>query len=76
VGSTLIEVLDEYAEDLLQLGGRLYLSGVHPDVARQLRRTGKLEADRDVWIVPAGEGLGASTKEAVAQGNAWLGRNR
>jgi SulP family sulfate permease len=74
VGSTLIEVLDEYADDLLEAGGRLYLSGVHPDVARQLRRTGKLEADRDVWIVPAGDGLGASTEEAVAQGNAWLGR--
>jgi len=74
VGSTLIEVLDDYAEDLLQAGGRLYLSGVHPQVARQLRRTGKLEADRDVWILPAGEGLGASTEEAVAQGSAWLGR--
>jgi sulfate permease, SulP family len=76
VGSTLIEVLDEYAEDLLEAGGRLYLSGVHPEVARQLRRTGKLETDHDVWIVPAGEGLGASTEQAVAQGNAWLGRGR
>jgi SulP family sulfate permease len=74
VGSTLIEVLDDYAEDLLRAGGRLYLSGVHPQVARQLRRTGKLEADRDVWILPAAEGLGASTEEAVAQGLAWLGR--
>jgi SulP family sulfate permease len=72
VGSTLIEVLDEYAEDLLEAGGRLYLSGVHPEVALQLRRTGKLEAERDVWILPAGERLGASTEEAVARGNAWL----
>ncbi len=76
VGSTLIEVLDEYAEDLLEAGGRLYLSGVHPDVARQLRRTNKLEADRDVWILPAGGELGASTEKAVAQANAWLGRGR
>ncbi|HUR93290.1 MAG TPA: SulP family inorganic anion transporter [Gemmatimonadales bacterium] len=73
VGSTLIEVLDDYADDLREAGGRLYLSGVHADVARQLRDAGKLELGRDIWISPAGEIVGASTDEAIAQGNAWLG---
>jgi SulP family sulfate permease len=73
VGATLIEVLDEYAEDLREAGGRLYLSGVHADVERQLRRAGKLEVGREVWITPAREIVGESTAEAIAQGAAWLG---
>jgi SulP family sulfate permease len=74
VGSTLIDVLDDYADDLRAVGGRLYLSGVHADVATQLQRAGKLEAEREVWVSPAGEVIGESTAEAIAQANAWLGR--
>ena len=33
---TLIDVLDDYADDLGEVGGRLYLSGVHADVAALL----------------------------------------
>jgi sulfate permease, SulP family len=69
-------VLDDYADDLREAGGRLYLSGVHPDVAAQLRRTGKLEFEREVWVAPAEEVIGDSTAEATAQANAWLGRAR
>jgi sulfate permease, SulP family len=76
IGSTLIDVLDDYADDLRDAGGRLYLSGVHPDVAAQLRRTGKLEFEREVWVAPAEEVIGDSTAEAIAQANAWLGRAR
>ena len=72
VGATLIEVLDDYAEDLIEAGGRLYLSGVHPDIVRQLRSAGKLEEDREIWITPAGEIVGASTEKAVARAHAWL----
>ena len=74
VGSTLIDVLDDYADDLGEVGGRLYLSGVHPDVAEQLRLAGKLEEGREVWVAPAEEVVGVSTALAVAQANAWLGR--
>lgn len=76
VGSTLIDVLDRYADDLREVGGRLYLSGVHADVAAQLRRTGKLALEREVWVAPAEEVLGVSTAEAIAHANAWLGRAR
>jgi SulP family sulfate permease len=74
VGSTLIEVLDDYADDLRDVGGRLYLSGVHADVAGQLRRAGKLELGREVWVMPAEEVIGVSTAGALAQASAWLGR--
>jgi SulP family sulfate permease len=73
VGATLIEVLDEYADDLAEVGGRLYLSGVDEEVAGQLRATGKLDLDRSVHIVPAGPILGASTAQAWTLGSAWLG---
>lgn len=55
-------------------GGWLYLSGVHPDVGAQLRRAGKLELGRKVWVTPAEEMIGDSTAKAIAQANAWLGR--
>jgi sulfate permease, SulP family len=73
VGATLIDVLDEYADALAEAGGRLYLSGVHTDVATQLRRAGKLDLDRAVQLVPAEEVLGESTRRAVESASAWLG---
>jgi SulP family sulfate permease len=73
IGSTLIDVLDDYADDLRDVGGRLYLSGVHADVAAQLRRAGKLELEREVWVAPADEIIGDSTAAAIAEANAWLG---
>lgn len=74
VGATLIDVLDAYADDLRSVGGRLYLSGVRADVAEQLRRAGKLDEGRDVWISPAEEIVGVSTAAAVTQATAWLGQ--
>jgi SulP family sulfate permease len=76
IGATLIDVLDDYADDLREAGGRLYLSGVHADVAAQLQRAGKLELGREVWVAPAEEVIGVSTREAIAQANAWLGHAR
>jgi len=76
VGATLIEVLDNYADDLAEVGGRLFLSGVAADVSRQLRHADKLDLDRTVLLVPATAVLGASTEQAVASANAWLGSTR
>lgn len=73
VGATLIEVLDTYADDLAEQGGRLYLSGVDENVSTQLRRAGKLDLDTDVHLVPANHVLGASTEQALASASAWLG---
>ena len=73
VGATLIDVLDNYADDLAEVGGRLYLSGVAPDVLTQLRRAGKLDLDRAVQVIPADPVIGASTAQALAHASAWLG---
>jgi SulP family sulfate permease len=76
VGATLIEVLDEYADTLADVGGRLYLSGVNEDVSEQLRDSGKLDLDRVVQLVPADAVIGASTRQALAHASAWLGSTR
>jgi SulP family sulfate permease len=73
VGATLIEVLDDYADALAEAGGRLYLSGVGRQVGAQLRSTGKLDLDRSVYLVPAADILGASTRQAFTHASAWLG---
>nr|WP_184029171.1 SulP family inorganic anion transporter [Deinococcus budaensis] len=76
VGATLIEVLDDYADDLAEVGGRLYLSGVDEDVGEQLREAGKLDMGGSVHVVPAGEVVGDSTAQAVASASGWLGSTR
>ena len=74
VGATLVEVLDDFADTLAEAGGRLYLTGVAPEAAKQLRDTGKLGIDEAVRIIPANTIIGASTEQAVTRANAWLGR--
>jgi SulP family sulfate permease len=73
VGATLIEVLDDYADDLAEVGGRLYLSGVDERLADQLRQAGKLDLDRAVHLMPAGAIVGESTSRAIESASAWLG---
>jgi sulfate permease, SulP family len=65
VGATLIDVLDEYADQLAEAGGRLYLTGLDENVATQLRCAGKLDLDNVVQLVAADAILGASTRQAV-----------
>jgi SulP family sulfate permease len=76
VGATLIEMLDTYADDLGEVGGRLYLSGVDEELGTQLRQAGKLDLDDVVHLVPAQTVLGASTAEALSSASAWLGSTR
>lgn len=73
VGATLIEMLDGYADDLGEVGGRLYLSGVGEELGAQLRRAGKLDLERVVHLVPAEAVVGASTARALESASAWLG---
>ncbi|HEX8274282.1 MAG TPA: SulP family inorganic anion transporter [Longimicrobiaceae bacterium] len=76
VGATLIETLDAYADDLGEVGGRLYLSGVGEELGAQLRRAGKLDLERVVHLVPAEAVVGASTARAADAASAWLGGRR
>lgn len=74
VGATLVDVLDRYADDLAEVGGKLYLAGVHPDVARQLTRTSRLELGSEVELHSATPVIGESSRAAVADAREWLAR--
>lgn len=76
VGATLIQVLDDYADALAEVEGRLHLSGVDLKASAQLRRAGKLDLDNVVQLVPAEDVLGASNRQAVESAKAWLGSAR
>jgi sulfate permease, SulP family len=76
VGATLIEVLDNYADELAEVDGRLYLSGVDEEIRTALQRAGKLDMDSNVHVMPAVARLGASTEQALADANTWLSSKR
>jgi len=72
LGATLIDVLASYADALHAVGGRLYLSGVGREAYDQIVRTGKLRLTGPVRAYEVTPVLGASTREARADAEAWL----
>lgn len=72
IGATLLEVLSGYANELASKGGRLYLTGVRPEVRAQIDRTSRLDLSGPVTILEATAIRGESTRRAVAEGKAWL----
>jgi SulP family sulfate permease len=74
VGATLADVLDRYADDLADVGGRLYLTGVNPDVVDHLVRAQKLDLGGTVHIMPATTIIGESTEQAMANAHSWLAK--
>jgi hypothetical protein len=69
-------VRHQHADDLGEVGGRLYLSGVSEAFGAQLRRAGRLALEEVVHLVPAADVLGESTARTVAAARAWLDRTR
>lgn len=72
MGATLIDILDDYAEDLKAAGGKLYLSGLDQDQLRYLRGSGKLEEQVEAEFFEETDVLGESTRQAVTHANEWL----
>lgn len=72
VGSTLVNILANYADELHAAGGKLYLSGVDERVQRSFTRSGKLGFRQSVEIYPATPVLGASSRQAVEDATVWL----
>lgn len=72
LGATLIEVLAQYADELREAGGRLYLTGISPHAYDQIVRTGKLRLTGPVRAYEATPVRGASTREARADAETWL----
>ncbi|WP_370458955.1 SulP family inorganic anion transporter [Aggregicoccus sp. 17bor-14] len=72
VGTTSIEVLNDYAHALADAGGRLYLSGMTDEVSERLERAHRLELDEEVSLFPATHVLGGSTRDAVSAARDFL----
>jgi len=72
IGSTLVGVLADYADQLAEAGGRLYLSGVDRPMIERLRRVRKLDLNDSVQVMPAEDILGLSTRRAVKAAESWL----
>lgn len=70
VGATLVDVLDDYADLLATAGGRLYLTGVAPQLFAPLRAS-KLTDGDDPVLYAATRRLGESTRRAVEDAKAW-----
>ncbi len=72
LGATAFLVLGDYAEKLRDVGGRLYLSGVDPELVAQMRRSRRVEAAGKVEVYEATPRLGESTMEAFEDAEHWL----
>jgi SulP family sulfate permease len=72
LGATAFIVLADYAERRRAAGGHLFLSGVDPELIRQLRRTKRVDLQDAVTVVPASETIFESSQTAYDQAEAWL----
>ncbi|MHB1297499.1 MAG: SulP family inorganic anion transporter [Gemmatimonadaceae bacterium] len=71
-GATVLDMLASYADDLASNGGRLYLTGVRPEVRDHLSRSHRLDLSGPVTILEATPTRGESTRRALAESEAWL----
>ncbi|HET6297170.1 MAG TPA: SulP family inorganic anion transporter [Kribbella sp.] len=76
VGSTFVQVVADYAAALAAAGGRLYLSGVEPELAELLRRTDQVDVSGSVAVFEATELVGESTGQALREAAAWAAEHR
>ena len=72
LGATFFRILAAYAEQLAAAGGRLYLSGLGPDMAAVLARTGRVTVTSPVRVFGATPVLGESTWAALHDAQAWV----
>jgi SulP family sulfate permease len=75
IGSTFLKILERYAGELRQQGGKLMLSGVSEGVLKQLEKTGSFEAIPREDIFLATDVLGESTVRAIDAAQTWLAQD-
>ena len=75
LGSTFFVTMADYAHRLEAVGGRLYLSGVDPELLERMARTKRLDLTGPVRVFEATEVVGESTSEAYDSAEAWLIRH-
>jgi sulfate permease, SulP family len=76
IGSTLIDVLNDYARRLAEAGGRLYLAGMDEQVNERLQRARQLDLDEEVVLFPATGVLGQATRDAESSAQNFLRQYR
>jgi SulP family sulfate permease len=76
LGATFFGVLAGYAEQLGSAGGRLYVSGLDPDMAELLARTVPVSVTPPDQVFGATPVLGESTWAALHDAQAWVVRPR
>ncbi len=65
LGSTALSIVADYGDQLQQLGGALWLSGVEPELLAQLKDAGRIYQRSDIEIFPVEATLGSSTGQAI-----------
>ncbi len=74
IGSTFVNVLQRYSEQLGRRQGKLMLVGVDPAVRDQLAKTGLLATLGDENVFTVTPQLGEALNRAVVAANVWLAR--
>jgi SulP family sulfate permease len=74
LGATFFGVISTYAEQLNSAGGRLYVSGLDPDMAELLARTVPVSLTPPDRTFDASPVLGESTWAALHEAQAWVVR--
>jgi SulP family sulfate permease len=72
LGATAFTVLSQYAARLHEAGGRLYVSGLDPDLAAAFPQVVDLDLQDKIAVFPARRVLGESTRQARSHAEAWL----
>jgi len=75
LGSTVIRLLQRYAQELEQTQSALMLAGVNDQLMRQLGRTGLLEQLSADNVYAEQDEIGAALNDAIQQANAWIDGN-
>jgi sulfate permease, SulP family len=71
-GATFFTVMQDYAQRLADVNGRLYISGVDPVLIARATQTGSLGAEGPVKVFGATSLIGQSTHQALDEADAWI----
>ncbi|ARU52524.1 hypothetical protein CBR64_14720 [Cellulosimicrobium cellulans] len=74
LGATAFIVLAHYADRLGEGGGRLYVSGVDPELAEKFAHVIDVRLHERIAVYPARPVIGESTADATRHAEAWLVR--
>jgi len=72
LGATFLIMIADYARSLAAVGGRLYISGLDPELVDWFHNSKVVKADGPIQLVAATDVIGESTVRAVQDANTWL----